>query len=121
MLQKQRKVRGWVLSSELPCVDPITLGNLTGNGVELGLRDGIWNASNHLEPVEHGDEEDAVEASFVELHHGVDILKRPTNRLCRKSTKIVVVELMLALCEAKVVIDARNCRVRAIRSGVQRV
>lgn len=38
-------------------------GNFTGNGVELGLRDGLRGAGDHLEPVVHGDEEDAVGAS----------------------------------------------------------
>lgn len=83
--------------------------NFTGNSIELGLRDGVRDASNHLEPVVHGDEEDAVEASLVKLLHGVDVLKRPTDGLCRKSTELTVVELMLALCETKIVVDAENC------------
>lgn len=46
---------------------------------------------------------------LVELLHGVDVLKRPTDRLCRKSAELVVVKLMLALCETKIVVDAENC------------
>lgn len=84
-------------------------GNLTGNGVELGHRDGIRDASDHLEPVVHGDEEDAVKASLVKLLHVVDVLKRPTDGLCRKPTELIVVEVMFALCQTKILVDAENC------------
>jgi hypothetical protein len=59
----------------------------------------------------HGDEEYAVGASLVVLLQGVDVLKRPTDSLGRKSTDLVVVELMLAPCETKIVVDAGNRRI----------
>ena len=40
---------------------------------------------------------------------GVDVLKRPTDGLCRKPTELIVVEVMLALCETKILVDAANC------------
>jgi len=84
-------------------------GNLAGDSIELGDRDGVRDASNHLETITHGDKKDAVEAALVELGHGVDILECPTDRLCRKTTQLVVVELAPALCEANIFVNARTC------------
>jgi len=58
----------------------------------------------------HSDKESPVEAALCELHKGVDILRSPTNRLRRKSTKLVDVELTSALCVAKIIVDAEYGR-----------
>ena len=87
-------------------------GNLTSDSVELGDRDGVRDAGYHLEAVMHGDKESPVVAALGELHKYVDILRTPTNRPRRKSTKLVDVELMSALCEAKIVVDAECARLR---------
>ena len=60
----------------------------------------------------HGDKESPVEAALGELHKCIDILQSPTNRLRRKSTKLVDVELTPALCEAKVIVDTECARLR---------
>ena len=73
---------------------------------------GVRDTSDHLKPVVHGNEEDAIEASLVELLHGVDILKRPANRLCRKPTELAIVKVMLALRETKIIVHAGNCHIR---------
>ena len=54
----------------------------------------------------HGDKECPVEAALGKLHKCVDILRTLTNRLRRKSTKLVDVEFASALCEAKIIVDA---------------
>ena len=61
----------------------------------------------------HGDKESPVEAALGELHKCVDILRTPANRLRRKSTKLVDIELTSALCEAKIIIDAECARLRS--------
>jgi hypothetical protein len=60
----------------------------------------------------HGDKESPIEAALGELHKFVDILRPPTNRLRRKSTKLVDVELTSALCKAKIIVDAEWARLR---------
>ena len=67
----------------------------------------------------HGDKESSVEAALGELHKCIDILRTPTNRLRRKSTKLIDVELTSALCEAKIIVDAERARLR-IRHICQR-
>ncbi len=106
---RRRRVAVHLRNGQVMGTEESHRGNLTCNGVELGFRSGVRDASDYLEPVVHGNEEDAVEASLIELLHGVDVLKRPADRLCRKSTELAVVELMLALCETKIVVDAENC------------
>jgi Ni,Fe-hydrogenase III large subunit len=88
-------------------------GDFTGDGVELGDRDGVRDASYHLEAAMHGDKESPVEAALGELYECVDILRTPTNRLRCKSTKLVDVELTSALCKAKIIVDA-ECAIRHI-------
>jgi len=68
----------------------------------------------------HGDKESPVEAALSELHKCVNILRTPTNRLRRKSTKLVDVELTSALCEAKIIVDAECARLR-VRHIRQRI
>lgn len=79
----------------------------------------VRDAGYHLKAVMHGDKESlsAVEAALGELHKCVDILRTPTNRLRRKSTKLVDVELTPALCMTKIIIDAEcaSLRIRQIR------
>ena len=87
-------------------------GHFTSDGVGLGDRDGIRDAGYHLEAAMHGDKESPVEAALGELHKCVDILRTPTHRLRRKSTKLVDVELTSALREAKVIVDAECARLR---------
>ena len=60
----------------------------------------------------HGDKKSPVEAALGELHKCIDILRIPTNRLRRKSTRLVDVELMSTLCKAKIVVDAECARLR---------
>jgi hypothetical protein len=84
-------------------------GHFTSDSVELGDRDGVRDAGYHLEAAMHGDKERPVEATLGELHKCVDILITPTNRLRRKSTKLV---LTSALCEAKIIVDAEYARLR---------
>ena len=77
----------------------------------------VRDASNHLEAVVHGDNERPVETSLCEFHECVDISRTLANRLCRKLTKLVDVELTSALCEAKIIVDAESVRlwIRPIR------
>ena len=58
----------------------------------------------------HGDKESLVEAALGELHKCVDILRTQTNRLRHKSMKLINVELMSVLCEAKIIVDAECAR-----------
>ena len=67
-----------------------------------------------------GDKESPVEAALSELHKCVDVLRTPTNRLRRKSTKLVDVELTSALCEAKIIVGAECARLRVRHSIRQR-
>ena len=87
-------------------------GHFTSDSVEFGNRDGVRDAGYHLEAVMHGDKESPVEAALGKLHKCVDILRTPTNRLRRKSTKLVDVELTSALCEAKIIVDAECAKLR---------
>ena len=87
-------------------------GHFTGDSVEFGDRDGVRDAGYHLESVMHGDKESPVEAALGELHKCIDILQSPTNRLRRKSTELVDVELTSALCKAKVIVDTECARLR---------
>jgi len=84
-------------------------GNLTGNGIELGDRDRVQDASNHPETIAHGDKKDAVEAALVELGHGVDILECLTDRLYHKTMQLIVIKLTPALCEVNIFVNARMC------------
>lgn len=86
--------------------------HFTGDGVELGDRDRVRDAGYHLEAVMHGNKESPVEAALDELYECVDILRTPTNRLRRKSTKLVDVELTSAFCKAKIIVDAECARLR---------
>jgi len=92
-------------------------GRFTSDSVELGDRDGVRDAGYHLEATTHGDEESPVEAALGKLHKCVDILRTPTNRLRRKSTKLFDVEFTFALCKAKIIVDAEcaRSRIRHIR------
>jgi hypothetical protein len=94
-------------------------GDFTSDSVELGDRDWVRDAGYHLEAAMHGDKESPVEAALGELHKFVDILRTPTNRLCRKSTKLVDVELTSALRKARTIVDAECARLR-IRHMCQR-
>ena len=60
----------------------------------------------------HGDKESPVEAALGELYECVDILRTPTNRLRRKSTKLVDVELTSAFCKATIIVDAECARLQ---------
>jgi hypothetical protein len=98
-------------------------GHFTSDGVELGDRDRVRDAGYHLEAVMHGDKESPVEAALGELHKCVNILRTSTNRLRRKSTKLVDVELTSALCKAKIIVDAECARlqIRHIRHRTTRI
>ena len=87
-------------------------GHFTSDNVELGDRDGIRDASYHLEAVMHGNKESPVEAALGKLHKCGNILGAPTNKLRRKSTKLVDIELTSALCVAKIIVDAECARLR---------
>lgn len=84
--------------------------HFTGDGVELRDHDGVRDAGDHLETVAHGDKKSPVEAALGELHKRIDILRTPTNRLSRKSTKTVDVKLTSALCDAKIIVDTGRAR-----------
>ena len=90
-------------------------GHFTSDSIEFGDRDEVRDAGYHLEAAMHGDKESSVEAALGELHNCVDVLRSPTNRLRRESTKLVDVELTSALCEAKIVIDAECAKLRIRR------
>ena len=81
-------------------------GHFTSDSVELGDRDGVRDASFHFEAVMHGNKESLVEAALGKLHKCVDILGAPTNRLRRKSTKFVDIELTSAPWEANIIVAA---------------
>jgi hypothetical protein len=87
-------------------------GHFTNDSVELGDRDGVRDADYHLEAAMHGDKKSPVEAALSELHKCIDILRTPTNRQRRKSTKLVDVELTSALCKVKIIVDAECARLR---------
>ncbi len=72
----------------------------------------VRDAGHHIEAVMHGDKESSVEAALGKLHEFVDILRSPTNRLRRESTKLVNVELTSALCKAKIIVDAECAKLR---------
>lgn len=85
-------------------------GHFTGDSIELGDRDDVWNAGYHLEAVMHSDQESPVEAAFCKPHKRADISRCATNRLRRKLAKFVNVELTSALCKAKIIVDTECAR-----------
>jgi hypothetical protein len=94
-------------------------GHFTSDSIVLGDCDWVRDADYNLKAAMHGGKESPVEAALSELHKCVDILRTPTNRQHRKSTKLIDVKLTSALSKAKIIVDTECARLQ-IRCICQR-